>query len=353
MLRLKNRGFTLVELLVVIAIIGILIALLLPAVQAAREAARRSTCNNHLKQLGLALHNYHSTHQSLPASAYYPVTGAPNNISHLHTWLESLLPFIEQKPVYDQIDFNVAHHQGNNPAVYNTFEPANLKCPSDPDAGMIANSRETAYLPYNTAITSPVAGGQSLAASYVGCVGPSAVGNISSNSNWNNGGAPGCYVNASWLIAGNKTTSNCIGVQMPRYDDGQQGMFNGGRKAITFSMCTDGTSSTFLVGETLPTYSSLQGYFSSHGQGGSVNLPPNAHKIWTGCKTQITTNSRVAGCPSNGACWSCMAGFKSEHPGGVNMALADASVRFISESIDYNTWVFLGNREDRQSVSAP
>ena len=101
----KNRsGFTLVELLVVIAIIGILIALLLPAVQAAREAARRMTCTNNLKQLGLAMQNYLATHGGMLPNAGWPV---PNDYPNDHSPLARLLPYCEQKNLHDLIDFNV------------------------------------------------------------------------------------------------------------------------------------------------------------------------------------------------------------------------------------------------------
>lgn len=112
MLIRRHRGFTLVELLVVIAIIGVLVALLLPAVQSAREAARRMSCSNNLKQLGLALHNYHDTHKKFP----------PGGVSYGHAWgsgpsdphiknangLVFMLPFAEQGPLYDQFDFRFA-----------------------------------------------------------------------------------------------------------------------------------------------------------------------------------------------------------------------------------------------------
>ncbi|MBT5017958.1 MAG: DUF1559 domain-containing protein, partial [Planctomicrobium sp.] len=106
--RSSLRGFTLIELLVVIAIIAILIALLLPAVQQAREAARRTQCKNNLKQLGLALHNYHDTHGIFPNSmdSYFP-GGVPSRSNpRNHSWMVMILPFIDQAPLYQSIDFS-------------------------------------------------------------------------------------------------------------------------------------------------------------------------------------------------------------------------------------------------------
>lgn len=100
-MRHGRRGFTLVELLVVIAIIGILVGLLLPAVQAAREAARRVQCQNNLKQIGLALQNYHGTYRAFPNSGVLGVGGPVRQLPYHYTWCFAILPFMEQQPIYD------------------------------------------------------------------------------------------------------------------------------------------------------------------------------------------------------------------------------------------------------------
>ena len=105
----SRRGFTLIELLVVIAIIAILVALLLPAVQQAREAARRSSCKNNMKQLGLALHNYHDVHSCFPPGSF-----GNANSSRATNWRASILPFIEQGPAYDQINFETGSFWGHS-----------------------------------------------------------------------------------------------------------------------------------------------------------------------------------------------------------------------------------------------
>ena len=127
--RLARKGFTLIELLVVIAIIAVLIALLLPAVQAAREAARRAQCTNNLKQLGLAIHNYHSSNNVLPASTMF---GGPSvgTWSYCASWAVVLLPNLEQSPLYSAINFSYDMSQLANTTVSYSAIAAFL-CPSD------------------------------------------------------------------------------------------------------------------------------------------------------------------------------------------------------------------------------
>lgn len=138
---IKRRAFTLVELLVVIAIIGILVALLLPAVQAAREAARRTECVNNLKQLGLACHNFHDIHKEFPTAAYQPILHGPGgpadfgNRRDRWSYLTVLLPFMEQQPLYDEF---MTNHLGQT-VPWNTNDLTRAKipgfiCPSDGNA---------------------------------------------------------------------------------------------------------------------------------------------------------------------------------------------------------------------------
>ena len=132
MRKAQCRGFTLVELLVVIAIIGILIALLLPAVQAAREAARRIQCTNNLAQLGLALQNYDGAHETLPPGVVNPDGPIRNTPQGYHmSWLVQLLPYVEEQVTFKYVDFAVGAYHKNNEEVLRT-EVATFACPSDP-----------------------------------------------------------------------------------------------------------------------------------------------------------------------------------------------------------------------------
>jgi prepilin-type processing-associated H-X9-DG protein len=309
-------------LLVVIAIIGILIALLLPAVQAAREAARRMQCTNNLKQLGLALHNYHSALETFPAGAYCQKSVGENLPYYLncHTWIETLLPYMEQKPLHDRIDFDVPNNIDPNPGVLNGIEIGGLACPSDPDAGLMDNDREDAYLPGPP-------GTFSMAQSYPPSGGPLRM-NV-------------CLIN-------DPETCLCHRGGDGRQESCSPGMFSGGPWCFSIRDCTDGTSKTFLIGENLPIYSTFMMYFSGHMNVATTNSPPNYYKVNAeGCPKQPTERYRDA------PCYAYMAGFNSLHPGGVNICLTDGSVRFVSETIDYMVYNYLGNRSDGMTYPSP
>ena len=310
------RGFTLVELLVVIAIIGILIALLLPAVQAAREAARASQCRNNLKQVSLAAHSFHDANNHLPAGAYCKGT----QIGHCHSWLEMLLPFMELGAIFDQIDFTVNNNVGVNPAALNDKLIPNLMCPSDPDAGLLDNKREVNYTP---------GPGKSLAMSYMPCGG-----SYSRN---------GCF------IAMLDPNINCIGEGKTWGDEGfncgsrgngSPGMFAGGYITYEFRDCTDGLTNTIFFGEQLPIYNSFMMYFLSHGNTGWTNIPPNQWK-YTDCPKS----------PDERSCTNEMAGYNSLHSGGIHVSMSDCSVLFLDEAIDYKVYNYLGNKNDGQVIS--
>jgi len=132
------RGFTLVELLVVIAIIGVLIALLLPAVQAAREAGRRTSCSNNLRQMGIGLHHYHGTHGCFPPGGIEPRSRVPGG--RQYAWSAFLLPFIEQRPLYERIDFHQAFDAPDNAQAAATLLSVYI-CPSVPNGSELVEGR--------------------------------------------------------------------------------------------------------------------------------------------------------------------------------------------------------------------
>jgi prepilin-type N-terminal cleavage/methylation domain-containing protein len=145
----RRRAFTLIELLVVIAIIAILVALLLPAVQQAREAARRAQCKSNLKQLGVALHNYHDVHSTLPLGCTVAGTGGSNQIRRFSAYL-GILPYIDQAPLYEATIENLEPSGGNSAAWQNgvpcvVAKLPSIRCPSDPDSSIDAAKAHTNY----------------------------------------------------------------------------------------------------------------------------------------------------------------------------------------------------------------
>lgn len=146
-LKKMKKGFTLVELLVVIAIIGILVALLLPAVQAAREAARRTMCTNNIKQIGLALHNYHSARNEFPTNVEFgDGDGRPEGPRH-HTWISFLLPYMEESSAYGLIDFDQPAY-GTNPQAIVGHLVTSLTCPTSQQFGNVDESHGLAWTNY-------------------------------------------------------------------------------------------------------------------------------------------------------------------------------------------------------------
>jgi len=301
-----RSGFTLVELLVVIAIIGILIALLLPAVQAAREAARRSQCSNNLKQLGLGLHNYHDTYKSFPAG-YINIAGNMN----LWGWSAMILPYVEQGALYDEIKPNVNWLEDVADAYVTASGDPNLRdllvlsqpisvfrCPSD--EGPVQNVYRDRFPWANGANTGRIA-----TSNYVAAV-------------------------DTWRIADNSNNRECSKGQ---YGSQSIGMFRP-NSGYRFRDIRDGSSNVIALGERRYRVTLDNGNLYTVGAAtvfGIRRRNSEAHRadqLACGC---VPINSNL-----NSAAGFKRHGFSSLHPGGSQFTLADGSVRFISETIEHD-----------------
>jgi prepilin-type N-terminal cleavage/methylation domain-containing protein/prepilin-type processing-associated H-X9-DG protein len=316
--RWRKLAFTLVELLVVIAIIGILIALLLPAVQAAREAARRSQCSNHLKQLGLALHNYSDVQKRFPPGStntpgYIWVAG----IQRKGSVLVKLLPYLEQAGLYGRLDFSGDVEAQLASLGYGPQEIPTIRCPSD------------GYKHPNN--------GQS---NYATCIGAQAMPD--------QGGTCG---NA---YPGNPFLNGPVGHGSTDRGDETSGCFSRYTYGASFADITDGTSNTIAMGEIRPNCGDHHryGWMAANAlwtaTTAPINYPTCADQppgyTWGGTAPPGST-------PCNqDANWQTSQGFKSRHPGGAQFVLADGSARFIAETVDYLTYQRLGDRRDGQPV---
>tara|TARA_R110002111_G_scaffold108086_1_gene166732 strand:- start:28762 stop:29733 length:972 start_codon:yes stop_codon:yes gene_type:complete len=313
-------GFTLIELLVVIAIIAILIAMLLPAVQQARESARRSTCKNNLKQLGIALHNYHDTHQRFPCTIHTNKTWNSINPDHGGSWLVHLLPFLDQSPLYNVLDFNLdpAHQAQTASGQYAyTVEIPGLICPSDTHEGFWTNGMS---------VDATTNGQKRAVSNYSACMGSQA-------------NTPGGTHN-NYFGHGAVTRADTM---EPREISGVIGHMSWAARIRDIS---DGTSNTIVVGEVRPEC-------SDHVRNGWMHV--NSMYTGTGVAINFDTCEDSPGAASGTpnwftGQWGNSQGFKSKHDGGAHFLLCDGSVRFLSENLDMITYQRLGDRRDGQPV---
>lgn len=311
----SRPAFTLIEILVVIGLIGLLAALILPAVQSAREAARRSWCGNNLRQIGLALHQYHTTHDSFPLGEllsydprYTPVDRPCAAVLLDRSFHTAILPYLEQMPLYYSINADVSIFSPENTTIFSSAV-GTYSCPSDPDSGRPRTGFPLARLPLFQG--NPYAAPMPVTStSYAGCVGTDMG---SALPDWR----LDCQVSTRRAAR----VDGCISSLSP----------------LGFEAITDGLSSTLLVMEKSttilraknavdPLYHPQTGWWFSGKPGDTLvttYYPPNAYK-------KISVLHRES--------WSWSA--SSLHPGGVQALLADGSVRFVKETID--SWPFDG-----------
>ena len=320
----SRSAFTLVELLVVISIIGVLVSLLLPAVQAARESARRMSCSNNIRQFGLAMHTYHDTFNSLPLPGMSFVEPIPlaNSITSAHSWGMALLPFIEQQNLYDQY---TTGPQGfhNNPVkmALGAVNIPTFECPSD-----VSSSKEP----------------------------------FSPDPNWQfPDGSRGSLARGNYAInAGSGNAFSLADYALRR----ERGPFHfGGRTArpgpiaAVFADIRDGLSNVVLLSELVAGDSAVDSrgvwayatgaYFSGGAatdSGMAIFLGPNGNALedirmdrpgLCGHEGEVDRQLR---CAQGGEFGFQTA--RSRHPGGVQVCLGDASVRFVSNTIDIPVW---------------
>ncbi|MBO0698939.1 MAG: DUF1559 domain-containing protein [Zavarzinella sp.] len=355
----RRPGFTLIELLVVIAIIAILIGLLLPAVQKIREAARRMTCSNNLKQWGLAIHNYHDVNNRFPPGGQMGVTlggetysGDQDWNADQGSWMVWTLPFVEQDNLFKLINPRLDLGPRNNPGGVFPYGSVGSYFRSLTDGW--GGPRADRKVPLKLA-RCPSDDYQLTEAwtNYVGNLGPQPVPGGVGYDPFEKYATPLASGLGDWGYGNDAVTLNAWNQHGNSFDGNDiRGLFNRLGATITMAGVTDGLSNTIMVGETLPAQHDHQtnlGWWHFNGGGVGAATTP-AMNYFSGDKTCRNDGGDPKKCRDN---WNISWGFKSNHSGGANFLFGDGSVRFLRDSIDPKTYQLLGCRNDGQPVTIP
>ena len=326
-LKTARRGFTLIELLVVIAIIAILIALLLPAVQQAREAARRTQCKNSLKQIGLALHNYHDTLNVFPMGVY--THDRPN-------WRVFILPYLDQAPLYNSLNINGTGFYAHSPVgppqgfagndALRGLKVGVYTCPSSTNESF-TNASGNSYL--------------GMTAHFVGISG--ATHDPAGRTNMCTGdflqGSSNCKTGLILPFESKKIRDCTDGTSNTAIVAEQSGKVNNLDRSANALGAWHGIANynpSWTVSSTLPLTATM-GFTYPAGLT-TVRYPPNAYKL-SGAPAQANSQ------------YSFNTVVNSQHPGGIHLLMADGAIRFVSDNIDMDTFRRVCVRDDGQVVN--
>ncbi|MCC7420304.1 MAG: DUF1559 domain-containing protein [Planctomycetaceae bacterium] len=299
-----RAGFTLIELLVTIAVIAVLVGLLLPAVQQAREAARRAQCRNNLKQLGLALHNYHDNCGRLPLQQTCCPVGTPLSFPKInHSWTVRLLPYLDQASMYQQMDFSAGAGLSGVTLLLKQKPLAVVQCPTDPASDRVIGRSDDASA-LALAMTN-----------YAVCA--------------------GSHPNNTWSIPGVGGSPYAQFSHIPRSNE-VRGMFSRSGYSARFNDVSDGLSNTIMVGEVVAAWCRWLdwGYQSFADMAHPINYRNRDFE-----QRILTEDDHAEGLI-----------FRSRHVGGAHFGFGDGSVRFLSETMDADLYRNLGDKSDGNVV---
>lgn len=321
----SRPGFTVVELLVIVAVIALTLIVTLPAIQSAREEARLIECKGRLKHIGLALQNYHGVHKVFPyaSTSSYPLEERITNVKH--TWTEFLLPYLDEGLLYNHINFSESNDAGNNREVLQGILIPAYACPASPFAFSLKIINGTDFHDW-AANWNGISSGSMQGLAYPLCAGsilPDFV-------------PPDCKAGANSFCASEPATTNNESRWWYPHRVKSPGVYNRGVTSTCLKDVLDGASVTIAAGERNAEECCLGGVFAQ-----------NAPVFFTGQKINSATRTR------NPVNYFRNCGSSSHHDGGAHFLFVDGNVRFLNNQIDFQTYCYLGDKDDGHKVAVP